>query len=293
MKKHYYLPFVALFLSASIFAFSDQAQQTLGSGNHSIVPAKAGGISTAPPVSVDSMIHSFSSKETQFRQALNQYAFTRDAVIQTIGLGGQVSGEYHRVSRFVFDDKGNRFEKIQFFPLPTLTEIQVTEEDLEDLSGVEPFALEASKIGLYNFNYAGKEHIDDLDLYVFDVTPKVMPSTKNPKDRVFQGRIWVDDRDLQIVKAKGKGVPEGKQRFPVFETYREQIDGKYWFPTYTSADDQLVFSNGQNVHVRMLVKYTDFERYHAKVTILDSDQIAPEQQNKSSQPAPKPPKTQP
>jgi hypothetical protein len=232
------------------------------------------------PVNVDKIVRAFTTKETEFRQALNDYAFKRNAVLQTIGLGGQITGEYHRVSQFVFDDQGNRFEKINFFPQPTLTDITVTQEDLEDLGGIQPFALEASKINEYNYTYLGTERIDDLDLYVFDVGPKVMPNPKKSKDRYFQGRIWVDTRDLQIVKVRGKGVPEGDQRFPLFETYREQIDGRYWFPTYTSADDNLIFPKGDAVHVRMLVRYTDYQRFRSKVTITEI--------NESPEPSPSP-----
>ncbi|CDM64407.1 LolA-like protein [Pyrinomonas methylaliphatogenes] len=245
--------------------------------------SNAGG---APP-NIEAIIRAFAAKETEFRQALNQYSFKRDAVIQTIGMGGQITGEYHRVSQFVFDDQGNRYEKIIFFPVPTLTEITVTPEDLEDLGGIEPFALEASKIDKYNFTYVGKERIDEIDTYVFDVAPKVMPDPKKSKERFFQGRIWVDDRDLQIVKARGKGVPEGKQRFPTFETYRENIDGRYWFPTYTYADDVLTFDNGQTVHVRMRVRYTDFERFRSKVRVIEEE--GPEQKEQKPQPTkPKP-----
>jgi len=224
-------------------------------------------------VDVNRIIKAFSAKETEFRQALNNYAFRRDASVQQIGMGGQVVGEYRRVSNFVFDDRANRFEKITYFPASTLTELQITAEDIEDLGGVQPFALEASKIDQYNFSFLGSEHIDELDTYVFDVQPKVLP--KKVSERFFQGRIWVDDRDLQIVKVRGKGVPEGKQRFPVFETYRQQIDGHYWFPVYTYADDTLLFPEGA-IRVRMLVRYTDFQRFSSRVKITEADEPVPE-----------------
>ncbi|MBV9927379.1 MAG: hypothetical protein JOZ96_20340 [Acidobacteria bacterium] len=218
-------------------------------------------------VDVNRIVRAFTAKETEFRRALNQYTFTREAAVQTIGWGGQVTGEYNRTSNFVFNDAGERFERITYFPVPTLTEISFTQEDLEDLGGVQPFALEASKIDQYNFTYAGREKVDQLDTYVFDVAPKVMP--KKVSERFFQGRVWVDTGDLQIVKVKGKGVPEGKQRFPTFETYREQIDGKYWFPTYTYADDDLVFPGGQTVHIRMKVRYTDFKPFRGRVRVIE------------------------
>lgn len=234
------------------------------------------------PVNVDEIIRAFTAKETEFRRALGEYAFTRDAIVQTLGMGDEVTGEYHRTSQFVFNDNNERFEKITYFPLPTLTELTVTQEDLEDLGGVQPFALEASKIGQYNFNYAGKERLDELDTYVFDVAPKVLP--KKVSERFFQGRIWVDQRDLQIVKVRGKGVPEGNQRFPVFETYRQQIDGHYWFPTYTYADDYLNFPKELTIHVRMIVRYTNYKRFRSKVRITDVEN----QEEIESQPTPTP-----
>lgn len=214
------------------------------------------------------IIQAFTIKEGEFRRALNSYSFKRDALIQSIGMGGQVIGEYHRVSNFTFDDQGNRFEKITFFPMPSMPE--VTTEDVEDLGGIEPFALEPSKIPQYNIRYVGKEKIDELNLYIFDVAPKVIPDPKKSKERLFVGRVWVDDQDLQIVKTKGKGVPETKNnKFPTVETYREHIDGRYWFPTYSYADEELVYENGSTLHVRMKVRYTDFAPARATLKVTE------------------------
>jgi TonB family protein len=218
---------------------------------------------------VGRIIQAFTTKEAEFRRALNSYSFKRDALIQSIGMGGQVIGEYHRVSNFTFDDQGNRFEKITFFPMSSMGE-SITAEDIEDLGGIEPFALEPSKVDKYNIRYVGKEKIDELNLYIFDVAPKVMPDPKKPKERLFVGRVWVDDQDLQIVKTKGKGVPETKiNKFPTVETYREHIDGRYWFPTYSYADEELVFDNGSTLHVRMKVRYTDFTPARATLKVTE------------------------
>lgn len=239
-------------------------------------------------VDVAAIVRAFTAKETEFRRALNGYTFTREALVQTIGVDGEVTGEYQRTSQFTFDDAGNRFERITHFPVPTLTEVSFTNEDLEDLGGVQPFALEASKIDRYNFTYVGTEKVDELNTYVFDVSPKVMP--KKESERFFQGRVWVDDRDLQIVKVRGKGVPEGKQRFPTFETYRQQIDGKFWFPTYTAADDDLVFPEGPVVHIRMVVRYTNYKRFQGKVRVVEEgepgDIVEPSPAPPSSRPKP-------
>ena len=234
---------------------------------------------------IDRIIRTFTAKETQFRRALNQYAFKRDALVQSLGMGGQITGEYHRVSYFTFDDQGVRYEKISYFPLASFAGI--TPEDLEDLGGVNPFALEPSKIDRYNFKYVGKEKIDELNLYVFDISPKVMPDPKKTKERLFLGRIWVEDRDLQIVKTRGKGVPETKiNKFPTVETYREEIDGRYWFPTYSYADEELIFDNGDSLHVRLRVRYSDFTPAHATVTITEANDSGTKPQN--AQPTPSP-----
>lgn len=243
---------------------------------------------TLSQAEIDRIIRAFAAKETQFRKALNLYSFKRDALIQSIGMGGQVTGEYHRISLFTFDDQGNRYEKISYFPMPSFG--GVTQEDLEDLGGINPFALEPAMIDRYNFKYVGKEKIDELNLYVFDVTPKVMPDPKKIKDRLFLGRVWVDDQELQIVKTKGKGVPETKiNKFPNVETYREQFDGRYWFPTYSYADEELIFDNGEPLHIRMKVRYTDFAPARADVKIIELNEVDSKKEPQSPPPTkPKP-----
>src|SRR5688572_10657053 len=251
--------FALLLMTSVTFTASAQSETT-------------GGISTAE---ADRIIKAFTTKEAQFRGALNNYSFKRDSLIQSIGMGGQVVGEYHRVSTFTFDDQGNRYEKISYFPMSTMGAGTVTPEDLDDLGGINPFALEPSKIDRYNFRYVGKEKIDELNLFIFDVAPKVMPDAKKTKERLFVGRVWVDDQDLLIVKTRGKGVPETKNnKFPIVETYREQIDGRYWFPTYSYADEELLFDGGGSLHIRMKVRYTDFAPARAtlKVTEIGEDE---------------------
>ena len=230
--------------------------------NSPLVSLNQGGPSAAraqqPAAESDRIVSALTAKETEFRNALAHYTFKRDALFQSIGAGGQISGEYHRTSQLIFDDSGKRIEKILFFPMPTLTALGISSEDLDDLGGVQLFALEASKAHLYNFKYVGKERIDELDLHVFDVSPK--SDSRKGKERLFQGRIWVDTQGHQIVKTRGKGMPEPKNTpYPTLEIYREDIDG-YWFPTYAYADEELTLTNGQPLRVRMRVRLTEFQK---------------------------------
>jgi outer membrane lipoprotein-sorting protein len=236
---------------------------------------------------IDKIVATFTQNEGRFREALNSYNFNRNATISTIGMGGQITGTYRRDSLLTFDSSGKRMEKILFAPISTLTEIVVTQNDLENLGGLDPFAIEPAQVDKYKFTYLGKEKIDEVDLFVFDVEPKVMPKVEKNGLKLFSGRIWVDDRDFFIVKSKGKAVPEGKERFATIETWRENIDGKYWFPSFSTSDDELVFPNGYVVKVRIRVKYSNYGVGRTDVKAIGDDDETPEPEPKPS-PSPTP-----
>lgn len=197
----------------------------------------------------------FVAKETEFQRAFTRYAYRRDAVFQSIGMGGQVTGEYHRLSRMTFDAAGAARERVIEMPVPTLAP---SPSDLDDLNTIQLFVLEAAKLPNYDFKYVGRERIDEIDTYLYDVTPRVMPDPKKSKERFFQGRVWIDDKDFQLVKARGKGVPSGKEVFPTFDYYREH-DGRYWVPSQVTANEQLVLPSGRVMRVRIRVNYTDHQ----------------------------------
>lgn len=242
------------------------ATSPVSRNHHRLLAGRLQQSQTMAPADVDRIVSAFTAKETEFRNGLAQYSFKREAVVQTLGAGKQISGEYHRTSQLVFDGTGKRIEKILLFPSPTLSGFGMSAEDLDDLGGVQLFALEAAKANLYNFKYVGKERIDDFDLHVFDVSPKAVPDPKKTKDRLFQGRIWVDVKDNQIVKTRGKGLPEPKNgAFPNVEIFREEIASGLWFPTYAYADEELLLGNGGGVvHLRMKVSFTEFEKVNRK-----------------------------
>jgi hypothetical protein len=218
------------------------------------------------PPDIDRIIKEFAAKESEFKENRNSYTFRQEVRIQTIGPNNRPTGEFFRISDIVFDDSSKRTERIVRFPQSTLRDLVITPTDLKDLEEIQTFCLTSKDLPKYSINYVGKEKIDEVDTYVFDVKPKSIPKYKRGGERVLLGRIWVDDQDLQIVKVSGKGLPEGEERFPKFETYRENIDGKYWFPTYTFSDDVLDFP-GNSIHTRMEVRYTNYKRFSSDVKI--------------------------
>ncbi|GBC81528.1 hypothetical protein HRbin10_00640 [bacterium HR10] len=255
-------------------------------------PARAigpsrGAAQTVDGVPVEEIIRKFAENESRLRQEFKNFLFRQDITIQTLGPRGLVTGEFRRVSEIIVNDRGEREERILYFPVPTLREIVVTQYDFADFAGIQPFALGVEDLPKYLVTYVGRERIDEIDTYVFDVRPRRPPDPKKMHERYFQGRIWVDTVDLMIVKVQGKGLPEDREnKFPRFETYRENIEDKLWFPTYTYADDVLDFP-GRSVRVRMVIRYTNYRRFSGKIEIGDIEP-EPEEKGKSGKPAGKP-----
>jgi len=188
--------------------------------------------------------------EAEFRTALDRYSYKRDWLVRTVN-SGRVTGEFHRISQFYSSSDGKLLEKIISFPQPTLREVAITREDLDNVSPANQFILQLATASKCKFTYAGKEQIDDADFFVFDVKP-------SGKEHLFHGRIWVRVKDLRIVKLRGKWVEQkDEQRFPVMEIHRMAVDGKYLFPSYAIADEELAFRTS-HTHVRVEVHYTDY-----------------------------------
>jgi len=226
-----------------------------------------------PKQSVDEIIKSFATKEKDFKIARANYVYRQDIRVQSLNANDRVTGEWHQVWEVTFDTSGKRVEKVVSAPASTLQDIQLTSEDLQDFREIQPFVLTSDDIGKYDVKYLGKEKIDEIDCYVFDVGPKKLEKGQ----RYFQGQIWVDDKDLQIVKTYGKPVPDIRTKnnenlFPRFETYREQIDGKYWFPTYTRAVDTLQFS-GRAQRMREIIKYDKYKKFESNVKLTFGDAV--------------------
>ncbi|HST78517.1 MAG TPA: hypothetical protein VLN58_08510 [Verrucomicrobiae bacterium] len=258
---------LVLLLLASPLALSAETNCDAGAGP--LRPDQPSGITA------QDIIQKFAAREAIFKQARNNYTFTQDVVVQQLE-GNSVTGEFRLVQDITYDDKGNRIENVKFAPQSSLTQISLSREDYEDFRNQMPFVMTTEDLPNYNLLYVGQQHVDEIDTYVFDVAPKTIEKGQ----RYFQGRLWVDNHDLQIVKTCGQTVPQahaettGKKKkknvqenlTPKFVTYREQIDGQYWFPTYTSADDVLHFATN-DVHIKEVIKYTNYQRFGVKTKI--------------------------
>ena len=255
-----------------------------------------GPLNSAQPQSItsDQIIQKFAAREAVFKEARNHYTYTQDVTVQTLE-GNTPDGELRETTDILYDDHGKRLEEVKFAPQSTLQRVLMTKEDYDDIRNRLPFVLTTEDIPGYNILYAGQQKVDELETYVFDVAPKKVE--KEGGKRYFQGRIWVDNRDFQIVKTCGKNVPDihkkGNENLtPKFVTYREQIDGEYWFPTYTRADDVLKFSNG-DIHIREIVKYTNYKRFGVKTRITYKGEVPDQPKQQEPQTKPQEPQAKP
>ena len=235
--------------------------------------------SLAPPsIPIDQIIQGFPAREAEFKTERDNFTYTQTFVIQTLDYSGRPDGEYKMTSEVVFTPSGKRYERVTNAPTPTLERISLSQQDLDDLEHVQPFVLTTNELSKYDIKYVDHERLDELGTYVFEVGPKTIEKNQ----RYFQGRVWVDDKDFEIVKTDGKAVPDIRKKgqenvFPRFETFRQNVEGNYWFPTYTRSNDVLHFTSG-DIPIRMTVRYENYKRFGVTVKIGAPVKTGPEKQ---------------
>jgi hypothetical protein len=255
-----------------------------------------GPLDVSPPVgqTAAQIIEKMGKRESEFAQAREDYTFRQDVKFDTLSDDtGKPDGEYHQITEISFGPDGRREEHVTFAPQNTIQRVIMTESDFQDIENKLPFVLTAPELPNYDLTYLGRQKVDELDTYVFDCKPKVMEK----KQRYFQGKVWVDQQDDEIVLINGLTVPQDtrpghEDLSPPYTTYYQQIDDKYWFPVYTKAEGTLHFAAqrgalSQDVHVKTVVRYTDYKRFRTSVTIHYGDQEV------VKDPAPAAPQTKP
>jgi hypothetical protein len=263
-----------------------------------------GKLDPAPPtgISVDDIIKKFGVREAEFSQARDSYTFRQSVKVDIINMdNNKADGEYQQVTDITFNPEGKREEHVVFAPPNSLdasaTPVMMSPADFDEIEHRLPFILTTNDLPKYDVTYVGRQKVDDLDTYVFDAGPKTIAKGQH----YFKGRVWVDQQDLQIVLVNGTTVPQdvrpGHEALqPPFTTYYEQVDGKYWFPTYTKAEGILHFApqNGalsEDVHLRSTVKYTDYKQFHSTSRIIfNGEDITNKKSDDQNTPPPAKPK---
>ena len=269
-RRHFLATFLAAFVLLMGPALHAQASYTSMPLDQGFGPLDQ----SQPDIPVQQIITEFTAKEAVFRHALDNYTWTRSVQVDTIDDDNKPDGRYYQVVDIAFDANEHRTERVLDAPANTLTRVMMSPADFEDIEERLPFVLTTEDAPQYDITYVGKQKIDEIDTWVFDVKPKVIEKKK----RYFQGRIWVDQKDHQIVVTNGKNVPDdvrpGHEDLSTpFVTYRQLVDGKYWFPVYTHGDGILHFSGGhgylsEDVHMRETLKYTNYHEFHTSIRVI-------------------------
>ena len=268
-----------------------------------------GKLDPTPPVAItaEQVVAKFAAREAEFAAARENYTFRQSVKVDILNEARKVDGEYQQVTDITFNRQGKREEHVVFAPPNSLdssaTPVMMSPTDFDEIEHRLPFILTTADLPQYDVTYIGRQKVDELDTYVFQAGPKRIEKNHH----YFQGKVWVDQQDFQIVLVNGTTVPQDTRRGhedlqPPFTTYYEQIDGKYWFPTYTKAEGNLHFAAqdgalGQDVHMRSIVKYTDYKQFRATSRILyNGEDITnkkdpdPQQDKGGKQPPPAAPK---
>jgi hypothetical protein len=261
---------------------------------------------TPPAIPVAQIIREFTAKETLFSQALNDYTWTRSVRVRVLDSDNKPTGqEYYQVVQIYYNPQGLRKERVVQAPPSTIQDVVMSERDFSDIEERLFFVLTDQVANQYDITYLGKQRIDQIQTWVFAVKPKTIVKGH----RYFQGKVWVDQRQHQIVVTDGKNVPDdqrpGHQDLTLpFITWRQIVDNQYWFPVYTHGRANLHFlaTNGslsQNVNMDEMVTYTNYHRFRTSIRVLyngkdiTNNSKSGQSQPNSQPPAASPPQSQP
>ncbi|MGE5648503.1 MAG: hypothetical protein ACM336_22220 [Acidobacteriota bacterium] len=212
------------------------------------------------------------ARATEARQARERYMYRQSVLVEELSPSGARAGEYRETREMVFSPEAERSERIVGRPLDTLKRLKLTAEDFRDIREVQPFLFDTNQLWAYETKPKGEEEIDGVDCWLLEVRPRQILAGQ----RLFEGMLWVSKKDYSIVRTSGKAVPEvrsmsGRENlFPRFTTIWQPVDGKYWFPVHTFADDTLDFRVGPQ-RIRLTIRYTDYKRFGAETTVQFGD----------------------
>lgn len=257
------LPF---FLAPTLFAQENGPGPIAPPPEHHVTRIEGLGEPPAPPsLPPIEIIQAFSKKEELYQTMRPQFAYRKTIHIQEFGPDGRPSGEYTATYDAARTPDGKFYEKAVSAPMSSLQYLSFEPEDAQALTRIPQYPVTASQLSKYDVKYLNTEKIDEIDCYIFQVSPKTL-ERQHP---LFDGIIWVDQKYLEVVKTYGKWVTDlgpiqpATLAFGIFETYRENVEGKYWFPDYSRADGTYKMKD-RDLPIRVTIKWTDFKPFAAE-----------------------------
>ena len=233
-------------LAAAIIMAAGGVSAILAQSNQKLTPAE--------------ILSATAENGKQLLAELRGYTYYAELTIETVSQSDTITGKFYRFSVISFDRDGNRQEKILENNSTLPADVHIGTNAANNLVRVYQFIVTPETLDQYELSYVGRERVDELMTYVFDVKPRVrMPDPEKSSERYLKGRIWIDEQDLCVVKVSGEALPEqSAHRTPRFETYFQNY-GKYWFPAYASADDSVRMGR-RSTRVNVKVRFTSYKK---------------------------------
>ncbi|MBI1750736.1 MAG: hypothetical protein HY234_08660 [Acidobacteria bacterium] len=212
-----------------------------------------------PPIPVEELIRRIAERENEIIRVRNASTYQVSLRLQEFDERGETVGEFQMTTDVLLTPDGKPYEKVIRSSRSTLLQLSLPSEELAEFGRIRPFMLPSVSLPYYELKYAGKQPLDELTTFLFRVRPRRLERAR----RFFEGVIWVDDRDFAIVKTYGKWISEvdaktGLEPFVFFESFRENVEGKYWFPSFMRSEETLK-SEGGPARLRLTIRYTNYK----------------------------------
>ena len=231
----------------------------------------ASGVSTTPARAQEpppNLAKLVAQRESETEAERNEYMYRQSVTLEELDEHGGARGTYREVRDVIFSPKHERTEELVGKPQDALKNLKLTEEDFQDIRDIQPLVLTEDRLWNYETKFKGEENVDGVDCWVLQVRPRQILSGQ----RFFDGMIWVEKKQYDIVRMTGQAVPQirtmkSENLFPQFTTIRKPVDGKHWFPIYTYADDTLQFRTGPQ-RERLRISYSNYKRFGSESTLI-------------------------
>lgn len=223
----------------------------------------------------DDIIRQLALKQSEIAAALPRYTYTWEVHLKANNVIKRKTSEYRRIAEVFYDDHGRRVERVRLLEEPQEKRgmIRVRDKDLERMTRLQDMVIPAAKFSAHRFTYVGTEAFANQRQHVFDVAPRTRPDPRRWDDSLFEGRLWIDARDFQITRARGKRVPDGPDaKHPFAYLSCRKIDGKFWFPDeYRVSRQTLLFASGTMIDVEQRTSFTSYRLYRSEVKVIDEE----------------------
>src|SRR5271166_5787581 len=141
----------------------------------------------------------------------------------------------------------------------------------------------------YDFSFVRREFLGEVRCLVIDVQPH-----ENAPAGRFQGRIWVEDQDYNVVRFNGTYYPHPKSSYYLhFDSWRLNMRTGAWLPAYIYSEESDLKTNlGKALHFRAQTRLWGYDlkglNKNSEFTqiLVDSPQSVKDQTDAAADPSP-------